>query len=122
MEPFSLARQPIDPFLILILCVSGLDFTSQSLKRNFNQPTEELSTSFRAAYADTLQKHHSFLVKPVFNAAMGATPYRKDFYAKIGGDDAKTKEELGRWLDALDNVCGILKDFLASPEISAKVK
>jgi hypothetical protein len=27
------------------------------------------------------------MVKPIFSAAMSATPYRKDFYGKLGSDE-----------------------------------
>ncbi|KAL9604161.1 MAG: hypothetical protein Q9219_000749, partial [cf. Caloplaca sp. 3 TL-2023] len=95
----------------------GLDFTSLALRHNQSTPTAELSTSFRTAYTSTLKPHHSFLVKPVFSAAMSATPYKKDFYAKMsagGGerDQEKVKVELARWLDALEGQVKILKAFL----------
>lgn len=92
----------------------GLDFTSLALRHSRTTPTAELSTSFRTAYTSTLKPHHSFLVKPVFSAAMSATPYKKDFYAKMagGGDEEKAKVELGRWLDALEGQVGVLKGFM----------
>jgi Glycolipid transfer protein (GLTP) len=95
---------------------SGLDFTSSALALNLATPTEELSTSFRTAYGTTLKPHHSFMVKPIFSAAMSATPYRKDFYAKLGDDQDKVASELRVWLEALDKQVGILKGFLASPK------
>ncbi|KAL9026079.1 MAG: hypothetical protein Q9196_005205 [Gyalolechia fulgens] len=92
----------------------GLDFTSQALRHSRATPTAELSTSFRTAYTSTLKPHHSFLVKPVFSAAMSATPYKKDFYAKMAGsgDEERAKAELGRWLDALEGQVGVLKGFM----------
>lgn len=95
----------------------GLDFTSQGISKNLKNPSEELSTSFRAAYGDTLKPHHSFVVKPIFSAAMSATPYRKDFYAKLGDDQAKVEEQGAEWLAALEEQVTILKQFLAKPEI-----
>jgi hypothetical protein len=47
---------------------------------------------------------------------MGACPYRKDFYAKLGSDDDKVKEELREYLEALDKIVGILKGFLDSKD------
>ena len=44
----------------------GLEFTSSALRRNVDDPKEELSVSFNKAYDATLSKHHSFLVRPVF--------------------------------------------------------
>ena len=79
-------------------------------------PDEELSTSFRASYGNTLKPHHSFVIKPIFSAAMSATPYRKDFYAKLGDDQERVRKELGAWLDALDKRVSILNEFLGRKE------
>ncbi|QIX00795.1 hypothetical protein AMS68_006312 [Peltaster fructicola] len=94
----------------------GLDFTAQALRRNIDAPSEELSSSFREAYGTTLKPHHSFLVKPIFSAAMGATPYRKDFYAKLGDDQTVVNKELNTWVAALEERLAILKQFLSSKE------
>lgn len=47
---------------------------------------------------------------------MGACPYRKDFYGKLGTDEAKVHEELRQYLAALDKIVGILKGFLDTKE------
>ncbi|GIZ37249.1 hypothetical protein CKM354_000070300 [Cercospora kikuchii] len=94
----------------------GLDFTAQSLRRNVDTPNEELAASFREGYGKTLKQHHSFLVKPIFSAAMSATPYRKDFYAKLGDDQERVNKELNEWLKGLEKVVAILNTFLASKE------
>jgi hypothetical protein len=47
---------------------------------------------------------------------MSATPYRKDFYAKLGGDEAKVGAELEKWLSGLEKVVGILRVFTSSKE------
>ncbi|KAM5348452.1 hypothetical protein ACJ41O_008276 [Fusarium nematophilum] len=96
--------------------VRGLDFTCQALARNVANPSEELADSFRASYADTLKPHHSWLVKPIFSAAMSACPYRKDFYAKLGEDPTLVNTELGTYLAALTKIVAILKAFLDSKE------
>ncbi|KAK4999740.1 hypothetical protein LTR66_001284 [Elasticomyces elasticus] len=93
---------------------SGLDFTAQSLRANLQNPSDELSTSFRAAYGNTLKPHHSFVIKPIFSAAMSATPYRKDFYAKLGDDQERVQKELRAWLGALETVIEALNRFMAS--------
>ena len=95
---------------------SGLEFTSIALSQNVAKPTEELADSFRGAYGLTLKPHHSFLVKPVFSAAMSACPYRKDFYGKLGSEDAQVQDELKDYLGALEKIVGILKEFLASSD------
>jgi len=100
----------------LVWLVRGLDFTSIAISQNIEKASEELSASFRDAYSTTLKPHHSFLVKPVFSAAMSATPYRKDFYAKLGDDQEKVAAELKIWLAALEKLIAILKAFLATKE------
>ncbi|KAL2130597.1 hypothetical protein VTI74DRAFT_6196 [Chaetomium olivicolor] len=100
----------------LLWLVRGLEFTCVALSQNLGSSSDELSESFRNAYGVTLKPHHSFLVKPVFSAAMSACPYRKDFYAKLGEDEEKVKEELREYLAALDKIVAILKAFLDSKE------
>jgi hypothetical protein len=104
----------------LSLLFRGLEFTCIALSQNVAKPTEELADSFRGAYGSTLKPHHSFLVKPVFSAAMGACPYRKDFYIKLGSDEAKVQEELKEYLAALERIVGVLKEFLASKDAQWK--
>jgi hypothetical protein len=100
----------------LLWLLRGLDFTAQALRHNLTNPSDELSTSFRTSYGNTLKQHHSFLVKPIFSAAMSATPYRKDFYSKLGEDEERVKKELEAWLAALEKRVGILKEFMAKKE------
>ena len=95
---------------------SGLDFTRIALAENLSSPTAELSASFRGAYGETLKPFHSFMVKPIFSAAMSACPYRKDFYIKLGEDEEKVQEELKVWLAALDKIIIIMKAFLDRKE------
>jgi len=47
---------------------------------------------------------------------MSATPYRKDFYAKLGADEAKVGAELEKWLASLEKVVAILRSFTTSRE------
>ncbi|KAM0712380.1 hypothetical protein Q7P37_011475 [Cladosporium fusiforme] len=100
----------------LLWLVRGLDFTAQALRANLSNPKSELAESFRAAYGNTLKPHHSFIVKPLFSAAMSATPYRADFYAKLGDDQERVNKELDAWLAALEKVVAILKEFQATKE------
>lgn len=93
----------------------GLDFTSQALRHNIANPSEELATSFREAYGKTLKPHHSFIIKPVFSAAMSATPYRKDFYAKMGPQE-KVDKDVEPWLSSLEKAVSILNEFFAKKE------
>ncbi|KAL9095159.1 MAG: hypothetical protein Q9165_002415 [Trypethelium subeluteriae] len=106
----------------LMWLVRGLDFTAQALRQNLSNASEELSTSFRAAYSGSLKQHHSLLVKPIFSAAMSATPYRKDFYAKLGDerDQERVRRELSEWVAALEQQVGILQAFLARKDVLGK--
>ncbi|KAK2741141.1 hypothetical protein FQN57_005743 [Myotisia sp. PD_48] len=101
----------------LVWLVRGLDFTAQSLRQNLSAPSEELSASFRAAYSCTLKEHHNFMVKPLFSAAMSATPYRKDFYARLGEDQAKIQAAMEKEVAALEKVVAILKEFLKRMDV-----
>ena len=51
------------------------------------------------------------MIRPIFSAAMSATPYRKDFYAKLGGDPAQAHAALEGCVDALETRVKILKAF-----------
>ncbi|KAI0012452.1 het-c [Xylariaceae sp. FL0662B] len=95
----------------LLWLVRGLEFTCIALSQNLAQDAEELSTSFRNAYGNTLKPHHGILIKPVFSAAMSACPYRKDFYPKLGDDQAKVVADLRVYLAALEKIVAILKGF-----------
>lgn len=47
---------------------------------------------------------------------MSATPYRKDFYAKLGDDQARVNKELDAWLEQLEKNVSVLKEFLGRKE------
>lgn len=47
---------------------------------------------------------------------MSATPYRKDFYAKLGDDQQRVNKELDAWLVSLEKCVGVLKEFMGSKE------
>jgi len=113
----------------LVWLVRGLDFTAQAMRADLTtnaavsvteqKPTKELADGFRSAYKNTLAPHHGFLIKPIFSAAMSATPYRKDFYSRLGGqgtDPEVTRQALEKWVSALEQRVAILKTFLASKE------
>ncbi|BFZ59422.1 hypothetical protein YB2330_000431 [Saitoella coloradoensis] len=95
----------------LLWLTRGLSFTAVALRRNVNNSAEELSTSFTKAYENTLRKHHSMLIRPVFSLAMKACPYRKDFYEKLGSDQAKVQQQLQQWLSALEKIVASLNVF-----------
>ncbi|ETN43702.1 uncharacterized protein HMPREF1541_02861 [Cyphellophora europaea CBS 101466] len=113
----------------LLWLIRGLDFTAQALRHDLTsnagllgtepKPKAELADSFRSAYKGTLAPHHGFMVKPIFSAAMSATPYRKDFYSKLAGSQVSSEKltsEVERWVSALEERIAILKTFLASKE------
>lgn len=111
----------------LVWLVRGLDFTAQALRADLTtnasvsateqKPAKELADGFRASYKNTLAPHHGFLVKPIFSAAMSATPYRRDFYLRLGGEGTHpetTRQALEKWVAALEQRVAVLKVFLAS--------
>ncbi|KAG0744024.1 hypothetical protein G6F57_007648 [Rhizopus arrhizus] len=100
----------------LLWLTRGLDFTAQALRRSLDNPTEELNTSFTKSYEQTLRKHHSIVIRPVFGLAMKACPYRKDFYEKIGVLTEDGLAQMRAWLEALENIISIIQNvFKANP-------
>ncbi|KAL2889643.1 Glycolipid transfer protein [Ceratocystis lukuohia] len=100
----------------MVWLVRGLDFTCRALSTSLAKPTQELADSFREAYSGTLKPHHSFLIKPIFSAAMGACPYRKDFFAKLGDNPDNVTAKLKVYLDALTHIVAIMTAFLTSKD------
>ncbi|KOS16091.1 het-c2 protein [Malassezia pachydermatis] len=95
----------------LMWLLRGLDFTAKALHRSLDNPTEELSASFTAAYENSLRKYHSIVVRPLFSLAMKACPYRKDFYAKLGPSEEKVRPQLSEWLEALEKIVARMHQF-----------
>ncbi|KAG1442382.1 hypothetical protein G6F56_011084 [Rhizopus delemar] len=94
----------------------GLDFTAQALHRSLDHPNEELDISFTKSYENTLKKHHSFVVRPVFGLAMKACPYRVDFYQKLEVSDEAGLTQMREWLHALENIISTIQNvFKANP-------
>ncbi|CAO3622676.1 unnamed protein product [Mucor hiemalis] len=69
--------------------------------KSINNPADELTVSFGLAYDATLRPHHSFIVRPIFNLAMNACPWRKDFYEQIGIQNEESIQLMRGWLEAL---------------------
>jgi len=101
----------------LLWLTRSLEFTCKSLQMNLQNPSEELATSFKAAYKETLYQHHYALVRPGFQMTLSLAPYRKDLYKSLGEDEEKVKTEAEEWLAALENIVEILKAFLATVKI-----
>ncbi|KAL9936421.1 hypothetical protein V8E36_004489 [Tilletia maclaganii] len=97
----------------LMWLLRGLDFTAQALRFSTKNAQEELADSFTKAYTDTLSKHHSFMVRPVFHLAMKACPYRAEFYLKLGSPVDRVEAELEKWLAALENIVTIMTKYYA---------
>lgn len=98
----------------LLWLTRGLQFTAQAMRETVDKPSAELTETFTAAYSKTLSKYHGMLVKPIFKLAMKACPYRKDFFEKLGSDQAKVNEELEKWLAALEEIVANILAFFAS--------
>ncbi|AXA48244.1 glycolipid transfer protein HET-C2 [Malassezia restricta] len=95
----------------LLWLLRGLEFTAKALRFSLDNQNEELATSFTKAYEQTLRKHHSILVRPVFTLAMKACPYRKDFYAKLGPSEDDVRPQLSTWLNALEKIVQDMQQF-----------
>lgn len=91
----------------------GLQFTAQAMRETVDNPGKEMTVTFTDAYTKTLAQYHGMLVKPIFKLAMKACPYRKDFYEKLGEDQAKVAEQLAVWLEALERIVTIIVNFFA---------
>ncbi|KAJ3084371.1 glycolipid transfer protein [Rhizoclosmatium globosum] len=99
----------------------ALELIAIALRRSFNNPSEELSVSFGEAYKVALGPFHSFLIRPVFSMAMGACPYRADFYKTLGDADPNFKASLESWLKGLEKVVATLVAFYAANGIDKDV-
>ena len=55
------------------------------------------------------------MVKPVFSAAMSATPYKKDFYEKLGGKgpggEEKVREAMEKYTEGVGRVVSVVQAF-----------
>ncbi|KAK6336681.1 hypothetical protein TWF718_009473 [Orbilia javanica] len=88
----------------LLWLFRGFEFTARALRHNIANPNEELATSFQESYNGTLKQHHNFVVKGLFSVALKATPYRNDFYAKLGDDKGRVNDQSIEWLSALEAI------------------
>lgn len=98
----------------LLWLLRGLQFTAQAMRETVDNPTKEMTVTFTDAYSKTLSQYHGMLVKPIFKLAMKACPYRKDFFEKLGADQAKVNEQLAVWLKALEEIVNTIIAFFAS--------
>lgn len=98
----------------LLWLTRGLSFTAKALRNSVSNPSQEIATSFTESYGVTLSKFHNMIVRGVFKVAMKACPYRKDFYAKLGDDQALVLVQLEEWLTALEDIVAIIEAFLES--------
>lgn len=71
---------------------------------SLTHPNEELTVSFMQAYDKTLRPYHSFIIRPLFNLAMNACPWRKDFYKSIDVTDEESVEKMKEWLNGLSGI------------------
>ncbi|KAL2408011.1 hypothetical protein ABEF95_001793 [Exophiala dermatitidis] len=107
--------------------VRGLDFMAHAFRADLTtnkdvavgdkHTRKELGDLFRESYKATLAPYHGVLIRPIFRAAMSAAPRRRDFYIRLSGqgvDPETARQELERWVDALEKIVGILQKFMAS--------
>jgi len=102
----------------LVWLLRGQRFLLVGLQRSFNDPNEELIVSFNKSYDENLKPHHNLLVRSVVPLAMKATPYRKDFYTKLGDPVEKVQEQMKEWLDALESLINRMDRFFESGKLA----
>ncbi|OLL27127.1 putative protein PLEKHA9 [Neolecta irregularis DAH-3] len=98
----------------------GLQFTAAGLRKNIDDKQQELGVSFSKAYEETLRKHHGMLVRPLISVALKSTPYRKDFYKKLGQDQDLVEKQLIEWLNALENIVSIVMKYFEDNKVYTK--
>jgi len=86
----------------------GLEMLDIVFDRSMKNPTEELAESFTIAYELTLKPHHNMLIKPLFAVAVKATPYRKDFYKKLGDDQEQLMKDMVSYFTSFSKVIASL--------------
>jgi len=82
----------------------GLEMLDIAFERSLKDPKEEICDSFTAAYEVTLRPNHGMLIRPIFSMAMKATPYRKDFYAKLGKDQEQLLKDMVSYMGSFSKV------------------
>jgi pleckstrin family protein A (phosphoinositide binding specific) protein 8 len=88
----------------------------------FKSPRAPLKDCVRSAYAITLRKHHGFLVKGVFAAAVNAAPPRTAFVAHLApaqASEAAAMRMLGQLLPELRRPLDVLDEYLIARGIEA---
>lgn len=114
---------PVNDDLTPRFAHSGLQFTASALRLSINNPSEELNASFLGAYKAPggLSTHHGYLIRKGTEVAIkSGVPYRKDFYAKLGENQAEVNIALEKEVKALENVVDILLKFQSTPEAQWK--
>lgn len=117
----EIAEKKKDATQGLLWLIRGLSFTCKAIQQTQADSAKQLSAAFNESYANTLKPHHSFIVRPIFSAAMSACPKREVLYDGLRkkeehdeGEDA-TQEELdtmlNAWLDALAKIVARIEAF-----------
>jgi hypothetical protein len=98
----------------LLWLLRGLQFTSQALRRNIDTPKEELSASFQGAYSNTLAKHHSFMIKPIFSVLVIALIHLLARHESMSVSRRFLREawtwRAGKGHAAIDRVAGCIRE------------
>ncbi|AMD18707.1 HBL195Cp [Eremothecium sinecaudum] len=96
----------------LLWLVRSLEFMEEAIRELVQDSDIELTNAFNKAYSRTLSRYHGVLVRPVFKLVMKATPYRKEFFARLGPDQERVNRETRECLEALEKIVKILTVFL----------
>jgi len=100
----------------------GLEFTSYSIKHSLENPDKELATSFIDTYQTTLKPYHGWIAAAAFQTGLKATPYRKDFFPKLGEDQDKVNMQAKDWLSGVNTVLDVLNPFMNSKKKDLGIK
>ncbi|KLO11744.1 glycolipid transfer protein [Schizopora paradoxa] len=111
----------------LLWLTRGLSFTCKGLSNARKDKNQSLSASFQAAYTETLEVYHGFLVKKAIGLALKACPTRETLIAKLGGVEAteaasvegEVSKDLEIWLAALETIVKHIQAFFLAGKYDA---
>jgi hypothetical protein len=100
----------------------ALEFTSASIKHAVENDNKELTNCFLDMYQTTLKPYHTWMMSTGFQTGLRTVPYRKDFFAKMGDDQEKVKEQAAEWLAGVDKILAILNPYMNSKKKDIGIK
>jgi len=98
----------------LLWLLRALQFILVMLENLKQDPSLELNKAVSNGYEASLKPHHGYAIKLIFNTALKAAPYRKDFMQKLGPSDEAVMEALGPVIAEVKPMVSALQAFLES--------